>query len=463
MATSTKKILSNLLQEITSKQNWYSKVFNEAIVLHWKQEFMEQAKTSESSNLFDLMISFARATAQGCVHKEDCSWGDFEPLCDRCKEEKQSKIAKDPKKYGFNPADVPGIFEDDDWISELDLSCKHPRCSCISPDFELHQYIEYSQNGLLPEVLRKQLKETITEMLDKEPVDWHPGSNTQVRDLVHPSMYCYVKGVSKVNGKVEPECEEEVRYQWLPSEFEISNGKVKIVSYINNLDHDKYPKMNLLEKCFECFLPSLSKVLKMSLQNSKLQVITKIGQIILTPDNPKYPGGSWHIEGMPHEHIAASCIHYLDVEGITESFLDYRKPVLINEENINYPQSDGNYTTHHYGIEQDSHHEGIMNRYLGAIKCNEGASVVFPNTLQHKVKPFELAKDAKVSRRTIIVFFVIDPKKRIISTEQVTPQQTIFTRKEAEHYRERLMFHRKYFVSMLNKKVFERPYSLCEH
>src|SRR5436305_1512728 len=99
-------------------------------------------------------------------------------------------------------------------------------------------------------------------MLDKEPVDWHPGSNNQVRDLIHPSMYCYVKGVSKVNGKVEPECEEEVRYQWLPSEFLIKNSKVEIVSYVNNLDHDKYPKMSILENCFEAFLPALTKVLK---------------------------------------------------------------------------------------------------------------------------------------------------------------------------------------------------------
>lgn len=28
----------------------------------------------------------------------------------------------------------------------------------------------------------------------------------------------------------------------------------------------------------------------------------------------------------------------------------------------------------------------IINRYLGLIRCSEGATVVFPNTLQHHVK-----------------------------------------------------------------------------
>lgn len=472
MTTSSKKILSNLLHEITSKQDWYSKVFDETIVLKWKQEFLDQTKSlhpkddqtnKENNDLFDLMISFARTTAQGCVHKKDCPWGDFEPLCDKCKKEKKEEITKNPEKFDVDKDELSEMFENDDWINEMDLTCKHPRCSCISPDFDLHKYIEYSEKGLLSDELRKQLKDQINEMLEKEPVDWHPGSNKQVRDLVHPSMYCYVKGVSKVNGKVESPCEEEVRYQWLPSEFKISNGKVEIISYINNLDHNKYPNMSLLEKCFEAFLPPLQKILKTPLQNMNLQVIVKIGQIILTSENSKYQGGSWHIEGMPHEHIAASCIHYLDIEGISESFLEFRKPVLLSEEDLNYPQSDGNYTEHHYGIAEDSHHEGQMNRYLGLTKCHEGASVVFPNTLQHKVKPFNLLPDVKLGRRTIIVFFVINPKKRIISTEQVLPQQTIFARKDAEYYRERLMYHRKYFVDMLNKKVFERPYSLCEH
>lgn len=295
-------------------------------------------------------------------------------------------------------------------------------------------------------------------MLNSEPIDWHPGSNEQVRDLVHPSMYCYVKGVSKLkDGSVEKECEEEKRYQWLPSEFKITDNNVKITSYINNLNN---PNMvPLLEESFQQFLPTLRKVIGSTF--TKLQVIVKIGTIYLSKDKPNYPGGSWHIEGMPYENIAATCIHYVDVRGITDSFLEFRKPVYVNENNVDYPQSDTVYTTHHYGIEEGSHHDGVMNRYLGTIKCTEGASVVFPNILQHRVKEFSLSGESGI--RTILCFFVIDPSKRIISTEDVPKQQNIFKVEEAHHYREKLMYHRKYFVNMLNEEVFERPFSLCEH
>ena len=183
--------------------------------------------------------------------------------------------------------------------------------------------------------------------------------------------------------------------------------------------------------------------------------------IHLEQDKPKYKGGSWHIEGMPYERIVATGLHYLEVENVTDSFLEFRKLVVLNEENLNYPQSDPEYTTHHYGLEPNIHFNGKMNRYLGMIKASEGASVVFPNTLQHHVKEFEMT--AENGLRTIITFFLIDPEQRIISTSDIPPQQSIFTCVEAKTILEQLMYHRKFFVDRLNSKVYERSYSLCEH
>jgi hypothetical protein len=34
-----------------------------------------------------------------------------------------------------------------------------------------------------------------------------------------------------------------------------------------------------------------------NLAGSKIQVIVKLANIVLTPERPKYPGGSWHVEG----------------------------------------------------------------------------------------------------------------------------------------------------------------------
>ncbi|RHY12986.1 hypothetical protein DYB25_008869 [Aphanomyces astaci] len=69
---------------------------------------------------------------------------------------------------------------------------------------------------------------------------------------------------------------------------------------------------------FETQFPSVK------LNNNTLQVIVKIAFIELTPHKSTYPGGSWHVEGMIHESIAASGILYYDYDNVTPSKLWFR-------------------------------------------------------------------------------------------------------------------------------------------
>lgn len=41
-----------------------------------------------------------------------------------------------------------------------------------------------------------------------------------------------------------------------------------------------------------------------SLRGRKLRIITKIATIELTPENPKYRGGTWHVEGLLKNVVA---------------------------------------------------------------------------------------------------------------------------------------------------------------
>lgn len=465
----------NICEEITSKRNWYTKVFDQEITNKWRDEFIAQSATHEPQpdllDNFDLAIKMLQSTAQGSRHLDKCDWDESTNMCADCNSNLKKQLQEHPENFGLTIEDVEEetFFEDgweyefDDWARD---NCNHARCKCTTPNSTIDDYIAYLPNGVIASDLHQTCKSIIAEMAAQEPIDWHPGSNEQVRDLIHPSMYCYVKGTSVHSDKsVAPSCPETVRYQWLPSEFMIElGGRVHVTSYINNLKSERYPRfIPMIEQVFEHFLPSLEQVLLKSLRGQRLQVIVKVGSINLDTSKPHYPGGSWHIEGMPYEHIAATCLHYVDVENITDSFLEFRKPTILNEENIDYPQSDDRFTTHHYGIEPGSHHEGVMNRYLGLIRCHEGASVVFPNTIQHRVKEFSLKPDCTSSLRTILAFFVIDPDHPIVSTNDVPPQQEIFSLEDANYHRERLMLHRKFFVNQLNEVVFERPFSLCEH
>lgn len=154
---------------------------------------------------------------------------------------------------------------------------------------------------------------------------------------------------------------------------------------------------------------------------NELQVIVKLASISLN-EGEEYEGGSWHIEGMPYEHIVATCLQYVEMK-VENSYLEFRKPSWINEDHIDYNQNDFNYTRKHFGIVE--HHDGTMNRYLGLVKCEEGRGVVFPNTLRHRVKEF-----SGPGKRTILVFFVVDSSRRIISTRDVPKQQGVMTRVE---------------------------------
>jgi hypothetical protein len=56
----------------------------------------------------------------------------------------------------------------------------------------------------------------------------------------------------------------------------------------------------------------------------RLQVMVQINNHLLTPENPTYAGGNWHVEGMLNEHIVASAIYYYDVDNIVDSRLQLR-------------------------------------------------------------------------------------------------------------------------------------------
>jgi hypothetical protein len=411
-----------------------------------------------------------RSSAQGARHLDNCDWDKTSEMCATCKIALRNELLTLYESFGYTAEDINDEFFYDGWENNFDDweqdNCNHPRCKCTAPDSTIEDYVDYIPDGIIGPELHQTCKSIIADMASQEPIDWHPGSDNKVRDLIHPSMYCYVRGTSIHNNKfIDAPCPENIRYQWLPSKFTIDHGgKVRVSSYVNNLKPEKYPEfIPMIEQVFEQFVPRLEFILRKPLRSSDLQVIVKVGSINLDTTKPNYQGGSWHVEGMPYEHIAATCIHYVDVENITDSFLEFRKPTIVNEENIDYPQSDAKFTTHHYGIEPGSHHDGIMNRYLGLIRCHECASVIFPNNIQHRVKEFSLKPGASSSLRTILAFFVIDPNERIVSTEDIPPQQSIFTLEDANLHRQRLMFHRKFFVDQLNNDIFERPFSLCEH
>jgi len=344
---------------------------------------------------------------------------------------------------------------------------------------------------VLPLPLIRDLNLLLDEICKNEPADYHPGSGKVVRDIVHPSLYCYVKGISKVNGtpgdpsgESEPVKEtedggkdfwgreyEDSIYQWLPAEFFISeDGTTNIKSYINNLDRNKYARVyGILERMFDSVLPMFESVCSslrndfygvegvekgikvISLRNRTLQVVTKIVEYRVNLEENF--DGVWHVEGMPHEEVLATalCIVQRD-DNFAGAEIEFRRFLFEDEGTeliYSMPQNAVRVT--------DTLGGGDV-RPLGSLKTPKNRVVVFPNSHIHRLSSMYSSDGADATRR-IVVFWLINPEHPIVSTANVSEQQEVLSLDDALRNRLALMAERK-----LHKETYEqREVSLCEH
>lgn len=473
--------LIKISQKIRSKSNWMEKINNPSIVAKWKSEMAEQSVTAAE---FDYVLDELRYYAS---------------------------LKEGPIEIG----PVDGTWQSDE---------------------------------LIEKPLQTSFKQSVAELLenvDKSAKDYHPGSKNLVVDLVHPSLFCFVRGVSKITDETgisadtikelsaDESGNKNSKYRWLPSEISCDeNGNVSIDSYINNLPPKKNAALyTSIGQILSRFLPLFSRVLRdlahprkhriaidsvswwqvekefeyneddedhdeqeqhetwkqsrvlklpevpkfepptsvdisdFDFKGQKFQVIVKLANIELTPKKPKYAGGVWHVEGTESEAIVATGIYYYSMENITESLLKFRTAT----DDPPYDQDDREGVYQVFGMEN----ECPLNQKLGSLMANEGRCVAFPNVYQHKVSPFELVDRTKNGQRKILVFFLIDPMRRVISTRNIAPQNPIWddrpadrftmTLDEAKKYREDLMSERKFIRDELDKELYEREFSLCEH
>lgn len=370
----------------------------------------------------------------------------------------------------------------------------------------------YLESGVIftkaPKSIVNKLEKEIDLLAKKTKKDYHPFSDDKVRDLVHPSLYPYIKGVSKIKNldeNIDKQESEGVdfwnrpyeysKYQWLPTEFFINkNGKCKIDGYINNLPGDFLDLRNSLERLFEKILPSFEKIYNYiyeaqlhndteielyggneyckvkksnrSLRNRVLQVIPKIVTCEL---NDGRIDGAWHVEGMSHENIIATAVTVIDqtdnfnaelkfkrrftlceVEKIVNNTGQHR-PYYLNEF-FGYGQNEEFLVTENY---KGSQITGLIP--LGKVKTQKYSLTVFPNSHIHKIDMENLKK--KNGKRTIVVFWLVNPDVKIISTKNIDEQQKNIKLKNAKKHRIKLMEERKYYKQNFNV----RDLNLCEH
>ena len=352
-------------------------------------------------------------------------------------------------------------------------------------------------DGSVSEELRTRLLAGFESLLASEPADFHPGSGTVVRDLVHPSLYCYVAKrapPSKNPASKEPAFDfwgrpyEGSVYQWLPTPFHVAeDGSVMIEGEINNLDRGRHGALyGDLAALFSAALPQFESVygyargLKLlvprdedceadlpepsshvaqgpppapaSLRGRTLQVITKIVEYNLAAGEQFE--GVWHVEGMSHEHILATGVTVLDRDdALLGGQIRFQRPYTREEAGQlfwNVPQCRKATADEFVDL-------GVIP--IGSLDTPRGRQFVFPNAHIHKLAKMSVAPGAASARRRVIVFWLVDPDIRIVSTADVPPQQGVMSLEQARANRLALMEERRLHKQSLNL----RTVSLCEH
>ena len=484
--------------EIRAKPRWWEKLEEPAIAARWREEIVAQ-----DAALVDKL------------------WGGEERYRDNRKRwprdpmtEAQVDYIFEELRYEASQRDpVTGIFVStlDDLVLEANLVTYELLQATSVPKV-------YESHSLIPAALRGELVNAVKLLEDvpDDQKDWHPGSNEQVLDLVHPSLHCLRIGESLVRdeatGTSEVITEEayktarpdvraflphdgrwpfdryayivSTKYQWLPTDFEVSHGgDVKPLAYINNIHPSRHaalypPITSILSR----FLPLFERVLSDVLSPERPLAVTV--DPMAWYDLTTHPPPDWfeqeaydqweHDYGWPvvpdpapfqppdptqripyplrgrklqvivklaNIHLTPDRPAYpggawhvegMANESIVATGLYYYACENISESRLAFRAAVGGA---HDALEYEQNDfrgwdvvygftdDDPLNQPLGHIVAAEGKCVAFPNVYQHRVEPFELADPTRPGHRKILCFFLVNPEVEILSTTRVSPQQ----------------------------------------
>ncbi|WP_030724858.1 DUF4246 domain-containing protein [Streptomyces sp. NRRL S-237] len=130
----------------------------------------------------------------------------------------------------------------------------------------------WQSDTLIDDKLRTRLREAVQvlEQVPEAEQDWHPGSDGQVLDLVHPSLFCLVREASGAPERAwqnptdrYSKYEFSEQFQWLPTDVDVSDdGDVTFRSYVNNVHPENHRELAaVLPDMFARMRPLLENVL----------------------------------------------------------------------------------------------------------------------------------------------------------------------------------------------------------
>ncbi|KAJ3848017.1 hypothetical protein EV368DRAFT_68627 [Lentinula lateritia] len=235
---------------VREKKDWVRKIWDEKLVLKWsiEAELMPLGSTGLEGEALEAVSGPNSNTAQ-----------HHEPVNEHVVEVGHSDL-KNALKYA-----------------------RGSRHALWEPELREKGLGIFVSDDLVPESVHRELERELDALAAKEPKDYHPGSFGKVQDLIHPSLYPYIPGVTSVSSpsiKLPPTVDgkfytklsnlfdEEMisSYAWIPSVFKVSpdGTDVHIDGYINGLGtREEHPGLfRVIEKMFLLALPHFEKTVE---------------------------------------------------------------------------------------------------------------------------------------------------------------------------------------------------------
>lgn len=549
--TNRDRCMLALVNELSDKPDWTRKVFDKAIVEKWKEEALTMGwekvveygdmspemvwkgilELRDKAKFYDEHGFVPVLDVSSCVVKSDVALTDelkaslraaIAPLEQVPAKEKDWHPGSDGKVLDLvHPSLYPLIYGKSRILPDTTISVedcldhigkgvvikKDPEleenplwsnkfqwlpCNVSFPD-DINAQIDSYVNNLHP-LNHKALYPVLEELITRAVPLWNLVTQINYhgeRNQGNRAMTNLIKGF-KPKTQPPPRPKEEDEDEWDSDEVEREDFIWKHTWLMDNrvmlLPKPKYEGLQYPEEILQdpfSFLEGKPK---------QLQVIVKLANIHLTPEEPEYDGGSWHIEGQLNEHIVSTALYYYDNYNVTDSRLHFRTKVDADQfgEGIYMAQNDDDGVKRIFGVEN-----GDSIQDLGSVLTREGRLIAFPNGFQHRVGSFKLADPKKTGHRKIVALFLVDPNIPIISTANVPPQQRDWwlrsidglsetlskklpaelfdmvgqelgdefpiTLKEAKKIREELMEERKGLDVNVERWYEDVGFSFCEH
>jgi hypothetical protein len=239
--------------------------------------------------------------------------------------------------------------------------------------------------------------------LGKQRKDFH--RDAPVIDIIDPDLnpnYFYSQSaISKIS--------ERSRYAWFPVDVLLKqDGSVKPLGEIHNLP--KKGNEQLYQCIFEVFQEMIPGFKNLNIfeegKDQIIQVVVKAQAYLIKPKTAY--SGKWHVEGKT-ENIVAGGVYYCKIDPELEE--DYLSFHPREAPDTYYSESSGTV--------------GQMD-----VPVNEGAAIVFANTIPHRFCKLENHLNQNILR-LFMNFFIVDPKKRL-ETNQLRMDSFMALRKASK-------------------------------